>query len=112
MKVTFDVSEIFSKIKWFAFFFMLIRVAFISAVFLYAGFVGDTAIKSTGNSAYSKDACAIRRQCRGNVLIQAVDIRKWTPRSLATNKEVYDVCHQLVKQNDLKTVHKLKTHLK
>ena len=108
MKVEIDTGKLFSRIGWLGFFFVLIRVAFIGAVFLYSGYIGSSAIKSVGGSPYSKDADAIRRQCRGNVILQAIDVRKWTPRQLSSNKEVYDLCVSKIKDGGKLSATKLK----
>jgi hypothetical protein len=93
------------------FWFVLFRIAFIGAVFLYSGNIGGNACESLGGSSYGDQADSIRRLCRGNVLMQFVDLRKWTPRSLASDRSTYDACKQATKQEDSKVANIIKSKI-
>ena len=87
---------------------VVVRIVFVGVVFLYSGWIGNTAIESVGGSAYGREGASVRRQCRDNPFFQILDYKKWTPRSLASNKSMYDLCIKRKSEYNRLTAEKLK----
>jgi hypothetical protein len=84
----------------------LVCLCVLGARFLFLAYVNEVNSEIANDAGeiygYSYDQIdSLKRQCSGSYVWDLIKIHQWSPRDVARCPEVYDLCNQIIKRNDI-----------